>query len=197
MHPDHCHCKNTATHLRGFDSQSQLEPKIMHLSQLALMGFTAFSTLAYAEHLRAVFSSGAFSTISGPSGGSLSKQMRGFAILNVAGDAIYTQKLPDGHSPCYTGGREFTIEGKCWARARKFHCVCNLAGNVQNCAVKGHEGTLLGSSEGKTDTTFIGIAITQESTCVVAFESEPAEGYGGCPTVGRSGKGSNLKVTSG
>jgi hypothetical protein len=169
----------------------------MLLSQLALLGVTAFSTSVYAEHLRAVFSHGAFSTISGPAGGSVSKQLSGFSILNVAGDPIYAQNLPDGHSPCYTGGREFTIEGKCWARARKFYCVCDLGGNAKNCAVKGHEGTLLGSSEGKTDTTFIGIAITLESTCVVEFESEPAEGYGGCHTVGRSGKGSDLRVTSG
>ena len=168
----------------------------MHLPQIALLGITAFSASASAEHLRAVFSSGTFSSISGPSGGSLSAQYSGFAILNDAGEAIYTQAYPDDRRSCFStnGGREFTIEGNCWAQARKFQCKSDLGGNVENCQVKGHNDYVFGSSEGTTDTEFIGIAISQDSTCVVEFESEPAEGYEGCPALG---KDSDLAVTSG
>ena len=168
----------------------------MHLPHIALLVVTAFSASASAEHLRAVFSSGTFSSISGPSGGSLSAQYSGFAILNDAGEAIYTQAYPDDRRPCFStnGGREFTIEGNCWAQAHKFQCKSDLGGNVENCQVKGHNDYVFGSSEGTTDTEFIGIAISQDSTCVVEFESEPAEGYEGCPALG---KDSDLAVTSG
>jgi hypothetical protein len=167
---------NKATYLQ-LPLPTTVKPTIMHLSQLAFVGVTVFSASAHAEHLRAVFSSGGFSSISGPVGGSVSSNYNGFAILNNAGEAIYSQQHPDDHSPCYSnGGCEFTIEGNCRARARKFHCLCDLGENVKNCAVKGHDDYEFGSSEGRTDTTFIGIAIAQDSTCVVEFESEPAEG---------------------
>ncbi|KAF4458368.1 hypothetical protein FALBO_14900 [Fusarium albosuccineum] len=96
------------------------------------------------------------------------------------GNAIYTQDYPDDHSVCYTDdGREFTIEGGCSKQARKFKCICNIAGDPETCEVKDKDGNSLGTSEGQTDTTFIGIAITQDSSCVVEFGTEVSED---CPT---------------
>ena len=123
----------------------------MHLPQIALLGVTAFSASASAEHLRAVFSSGTFSSISGPSGGSLSAQYSGFAILNDAGEAIYTQAYPDDRRPCFStnGGREFTIEGNCWAQARKFQCKSDLEATSKTARSKDTTTTCSGLPRGR------------------------------------------------
>ena len=72
----------------------------------------ATSTVVSGERLKAVWSAGDFSTISGPTGNE-SGHFKRFAIFDEAGKAIYNEPYPDDHSPCYnTGdGREFTIEG--------------------------------------------------------------------------------------
>ncbi|KAJ5397441.1 hypothetical protein N7509_005554 [Penicillium cosmopolitanum] len=128
----------------------------------------------YAEHLRVVWSSGSFSSISGPSGGNQNGGYSGFAILNDAGDAVYDQPYPDDHSPCYLGsGREFTIEGQ-----------------PQSCAVKDGDGNVLGSADAQKDTTFIGIAIGIDASCVIEFDSDSD----GCPIDDGNGP---LHVTSG
>ncbi|KAJ4256089.1 hypothetical protein NW762_009165 [Fusarium torreyae] len=152
----------------------------------------SFSSTAIAEHLRAVWSSGGFSTVSGPSGNE-NGHYTGFAILNDDGVAIYTKAYPDNHAPCYStgSGREFTLgNDPCWNQVRKFRCRCSLAGNPEACEVKDKDGNSLGTSEGKTDTTFIGIAIAQDATCVVEFDTEDGET---CP----KDEENNLGVTEG
>lgn len=148
----------------------------------------------YAEHLKVVWSAGDFSTISGPAGGNQNGHYSGFAIINDAGDAIYDQGFPDDHSPCYnTGdGRTFTIEGDCWATPRKFHCKADFAGHPDSCAVQDGDGNELGSGDGQTDTNFIGIAIGQDASCVVEFESDDTDTA--CPKDDGNGP---LHVTSG
>ncbi|CAI7628840.1 unnamed protein product [Penicillium bialowiezense] len=145
----------------------------------ALLALMATSATVYAEHLKVVWSSGDFSSISGPSGGNTNGHYSGFAIINDAGDAIYDQGFPDDHSPCYnTGdGREFTIEGDCWSTPRKFKCKADFGGHPDTC-------------DGQTDTTFIGIAIGQDASCVVEFDSDSD----GCPVDDGNGP---LHVTSG
>lgn len=156
----------------------------------ALLFLMASSATVYAEHLKAVWSSGGFSTVAGTSGNE-NGHYSGFAILNDAGEAVYDQAYPDDHAPCYTGdGREFTIEGDCWSTARKFKCVAAFDGNPDNCEVKDANGNSLGTGDGKTDTTFIGIAIGQDSTCVVEFDSDGSD----CPVDNGNGP---LHVTSG
>ncbi|KAJ5128918.1 hypothetical protein N7448_002627 [Penicillium atrosanguineum] len=152
----------------------------------------ASSATVYAEHLKVVWSSGDFSTISGPAGGNTNGHYSGFAIINDAGEAIYDQGFPDDHAPCYnTGdGREFTIEGDCWSTPRKFKCKADFGGHPDTCEVKDGDGNSLGTGEGQEDTTFIGIAIGQDASCVVEFESDSD----GCPVDDGNGP---LHVTSG
>ena len=156
-----------------------------------LLFLMASSATVYAEHLKAVWSSGSFSTVSGPSGNE-NGGYSGFAILNDAGEAVYDQPYPDDHAPCYNtgGGREFTIEGDCWSTARKFKCLSDFGGSPQNCEVKDADGNSLGTGDGKTDTTFIGIAIGQDASCVVEFDSDGSD----CPVDNGNGP---LGVTSG
>ncbi|KAL4745674.1 hypothetical protein BDW72DRAFT_211118 [Aspergillus terricola var. indicus] len=157
------------------------------LRNLALaLGLLA--TTATAERLRAVFSSGSFSTI-----GDEGDSYKGFAIVRENGEAIYDNGYPDNHSPCYnTGdGRTFKIEGDCWASPRQFHCESDFAGHPEHCAVLDGDGNELGSGEGQEDTTFIGISIGTEATCVVEFDSDDA---GHCPVDDGNGP---LHVTEG
>ncbi|KAL4938331.1 hypothetical protein BDV06DRAFT_226099 [Aspergillus oleicola] len=90
-----------------------------------------------AERLKVVWSSGGFSTISGPAGGNTNKHYSGFAILNEDGDTVYDQPYPDNHAPCYnTGdGRTLTIEGDYWDTPRKFQCLADFAGDPESCEV--------------------------------------------------------------
>lgn len=160
---------------------------------LVSLAAISLSSTAYAEHLRVVWSSGRFSTISGPSGGgSQSNGYSGFAIIRDDGVAIYSKADPDNHAPCYTtgSGREFTIEGDCWNQPRKFRCRCGMNANPEACEIKGKEGYTLGSGEGQQDTTFIGIAIGTDSSCVAEFDTTEGEE---CPPDAEN----NLRVTDG
>lgn len=154
----------------------------------------AVSAPIYAEHLKVIFSSGDFSTISGPAGGNTNGHYSGFAIVNDNGDAIYDNGFPDDHSPCYNtdGGRTFTIEGDCWSSPRTFHCEADFGGHPDNCEVKDGDGNSLGTGKGQTDTTFIGISIGQDASCVIEFDSDDTDG--GCPKDDGNGP---LHVTSG
>ncbi|GKT52176.1 uncharacterized protein ColSpa_12357 [Colletotrichum spaethianum] len=156
------------------------------------LGLLSISATAYAEHLRVVWSSGSFSTISGPAGGSQSGGYSGFAIINDADEAIYDQAYPDDHSPCYnTGdGRTFTIEGDCWDTPRVFHCKSDFGGSPKNCDVSTSDGNQLGSGTQQKDTNFIGIAIGIDASCVVEFDSDGTS----CPVDNGNGP---LHVTSG
>ncbi|KAL4919455.1 hypothetical protein BDW62DRAFT_199770 [Aspergillus aurantiobrunneus] len=150
---------------------------------------------AHAEHLKVVWSQGTFAAMTGPHGeGGGSGSHKGFAIINDAGEAIYDQAYPDDHSPCYnTGdGRTFTIEGDCWATARQFHCKSDFAGFPESCEVRDADGNSLGSGEGQTNTDFIGIAIGQDGSCVVEFDSD--DSGSACPVDDGNGP---LHVTSG
>lgn len=144
---------------------------------LISLAAVSFSTNAYAAHLKVAWSNGGFSTISGPGAGNENGHYSGFAVINDAGEAVYDSDYPDDHAPCYsTGdGREFNLEGGCWKNPRKFKCKSNLAGNPQSCEVLDKDGNSLAKGEGKTDTTFIGIAIGQDSTCVVEFDTDEDE----------------------
>ncbi|KAJ5246326.1 hypothetical protein N7468_001309 [Penicillium chermesinum] len=161
-----------------------------------LLFLAAMTSSAMAEHVRVVFSAGDFSTISGPDGGSSqSGHYSGFAIVRDNGDAIYNNGNPDDHSPCYStgGGRTFTIEGDCWASPRTFHCEADFAGHPKTCEVKDQNGNSLGTGEGQTDTTFIGISIGQDASCVVEFDTDDVQGNS-CPVDDGNGP---LHVTSG
>ncbi|EXF82917.1 hypothetical protein CFIO01_01287 [Colletotrichum fioriniae PJ7] len=165
----------------------------MYTSARALfVGILSISTSAYAEHLRVVWSSGAFGAIGGPSGSGTNGGYTGFAILNDAGEAVYDQSYPNDHSPCYnTGdGRTFTIEGDCWDTGRVFHCKSDFGGAPKTCEVKDSNGNVLGSGTQQKDTEFIGIAIGIDATCVVEFDSDGS----GCPVDDGHGP---LHVTSG
>lgn len=144
-----------------------------------LLGLVATSATVYAEHLKVVFSSGSFSSISGPAGGNTNGHYNGFAIINDAGEAIYNDGTPYDHVPCYNtdGGRTFTIEGDCWDTPRTFHCLADFGGSPESCEVKDGDGNSLGTGEGQSDTTFIGIAIGVDASCVIEFDSDGD----GCP----------------
>ncbi|KAL4962419.1 uncharacterized protein BDV14DRAFT_210579 [Aspergillus stella-maris] len=163
---------------------------ILRTTLLTLLAAT--TPLVLAEHLKVVFSSGSFSTISGPAGGNTNGHYSGFAIVNDNGDAIYDNGFPDDHSPCYnTGdGRTFTIEGDCWSTPRTFHCLADFGGNPESCEVRDGDGNVLGSGDGQSDTTFIGISIGTDASCVVEFDSDSD----GCPIDDGNGP---LHVTSG
>ncbi|OJJ52514.1 hypothetical protein ASPSYDRAFT_51926 [Aspergillus sydowii CBS 593.65] len=150
---------------------------------------TATSATVSAEHLKVVFSAGDFGAIGGSNGNYAS-----FAIINDNGDAIYNDGTPADRSPCYnTGdGREFTIEGDCWSTPRTFKCKSDFAGHPSTCEVKDGDGNSLGTGEGVTNTNFVGIAIGEDSTCVVEFDSD--DGGDGCPVDDGNGP---LHVTSG
>ncbi|KAL3475973.1 hypothetical protein BJX99DRAFT_270789, partial [Aspergillus californicus] len=154
---------------------------------LALMATTGS---VYAEHLRVVFSSGSFNAIQGGSG-----NYNGFAIINDDDVAIYDNGYPNDHAPCYhqTDGRTFTIEGDCWGSARTFNCYAGFDGSPESCSVKDADGNELGSGEGQSDTTFIGISIGTDASCVVEFDSDDVEGNV-CPEDDGDGP---LHVTSG
>ena len=155
-----------------------------------LLCLMATSTTVYAEHLKVIWSNGDFSTVSGPTGGNTNGHYTGFAILNEAGEAVYDQAYPDDHAPCTNSGREFTIEGDCWRTARKFRCNADFGGHPRTCEVKDQDGNSLGKADGKTNTNFIGIAIGQDASCVIEFDSDSD----GCPVDKGNGP---LHVTSG
>ncbi|CZT17830.1 uncharacterized protein RCC_03666 [Ramularia collo-cygni] len=154
---------------------------------LCLMATSA--TITYAEHLRVVWSSGTFSTISGPSGNE-NGGYSGFAIINDAGEAIYDEDYPDDHVPCTYAGRTFTIEGDCWDTGRQFSCVADFGGAPSTCEVLDSAGVSLGKADAQKDTTFIGIAIGTDASCVIEFESNGTA----CPVDDGNGP---LHVTSG
>lgn len=160
----------------------------------ALLSLALATSTVYADKLKVAFSAGAFSTISGSGTGSESGHYSSFAIINDDGTAIYDHGSPDDHSPCYNtgGGRTFTIEGDCWATPRQFHCEADFGGFPKSCSVMDADGNVLGEGEGKTDTTFIGISIGQDGTCVVEFDSDDS----GTPCPQDDGNGP-LHVTSG
>lgn len=144
------------------------------------LGLAATATIAQAEHLRVVWSAGQFSTISGPDGGSSSSgNYDGFAIIRDDGEAIYDESYPYGYSPCFNtgGGRTFAIEGDCWDSQFQFHCEADFGGNPESCDVRDASGNVLNAGDGQKDTTFIGIAIGIDGSCVAEFESDG----GGCP----------------
>lgn len=148
--------------------------------QSIFLALVASAATAQAEHLRVVWSSGTFSTITGPKGnGGGSGYSTGFAILRDDGEAIYEEDNPYGYSPCFNtgGGREFAIEGDCWDSQFRFHCESDFGGLPDSCAVKDADGNLLGEGDGQKDTTFIGISIGMDASCVIEFESDG----GGCP----------------
>ncbi|KAJ5437266.1 hypothetical protein N7445_005810 [Penicillium cf. griseofulvum] len=164
--------------------------KYAQLRYLSIIQLSLNEEMSLGGQQQALVASG-FSTISGPTGNGHGHDS-GFSILNEAGDAIYEQAYPDDHSPCYnTGdGREFTIEGDCWATSRKFKCKSNFAGIPESCEVKDGNGNSLGSGEGATDIKSIGIAIITSGSCAVEFDSDSD----GCPIDHGNGP---LHVTSG
>lgn len=136
-----------------------------------LLGLLAATSAVSAEHLKVVFSAGSFSAVGGSSA-----NYDEFAIIRDNGDAIYNNGNPNDHSPCYnTGnGRTFTIEGDCWNTRRQFHCLSDNLGGPKECEVRDADGNVLGSSEGKSDTSFAGISIRTDASCVVEVESDDA-----------------------
>ncbi|KAL4906010.1 hypothetical protein BDW74DRAFT_177698 [Aspergillus multicolor] len=168
----------------------------MTLLKTTALLLLATAPLAMAEHLKVVISQGTFSSVTGPNGeGGGSGQYKGFAIFNDAGEAIYDQAYPDDHSPCYNtdGGRTFTIEGDCWGSARQFHCESDFGGFPESCSVMDAGGNVLAEASGQTNTEFIGIAIGQDGSCVMEFDSDDVEGNV-CPEDDGNGP---LHVTSG
>ncbi|KAL4865218.1 hypothetical protein BDV12DRAFT_188325 [Aspergillus spectabilis] len=152
------------------------------LRNTILFLLAAASLTVHAERLKAVFSSGTFSTISGPAGGSSSGGYNGFAIIRENGEAIYNDGTPAEHVPCRNvdDGRTFTIEGDCWASPRQFYCMSDFGGQPETCRVL----------DGSGATTFIGISIGMDATCVVEFDSDDS---GTCPVDDGNGP---LHVTS-
>lgn len=136
-----------------------------------LIGLLAASAPVLADKLRVVFSSGNFATVSGTTGNE-SGSHNGFAIINDDDVAIYDNAYPNDYAPCFTDTRTFTIEGDCWATPRTFLCTAAFDGSPESCEVRDGNGNSLGTGKGETDTTFIGIAIAQDSTCVVEFDSD-------------------------
>ncbi|KAL5340007.1 hypothetical protein BJX70DRAFT_397244 [Aspergillus crustosus] len=134
------------------------------LALLAATGITA-------EHLRVIFSAGGFSSIGGTG------NYDGFVIMNDAGDAIYNHSAPADHSPCYNTdeGRTFTIEGDCWDTPRTFHCLSDFAARPESCDVSDVDGNILGTGVGQRSTTFAGITIGIDASCVVEFDSLTSE----------------------
>ncbi|KAJ5355566.1 hypothetical protein N7517_010175 [Penicillium concentricum] len=143
-----------------------------------LLCLMATSATVHGERLRAVWSSGSFSSMSGSQGGSQSGHYDGFAILNTAGDAIYTTSYPGDHSPCqHYDGRLFTLEGDCWNKALQFWCRADFGGSPEKCEVRNDKGIAIGRGDGMSDTKFIGIAIGKDASCAIEFDSDSA----GCP----------------
>ncbi|KAL4753505.1 hypothetical protein BDW72DRAFT_210028 [Aspergillus terricola var. indicus] len=146
------------------------------LRTLALgLGLTLLATTTTAERLRVVWSSGSFSAIGDQTG-----NYDSFAIIRENGEAIYNDGSPKDKSPCFNtgGGRTFQIEGDCWASGRQFHCLSDFGGSPTNCDVRDANGNVLGTGVGQKDTTFIGISIGIDASCVVEFDSDDA---GHCP----------------
>ncbi|KAL4745488.1 hypothetical protein BDW72DRAFT_198591 [Aspergillus terricola var. indicus] len=136
-----------------------------------VLNLTLLASAASAERLRAVWSSGSFSTIGDNSG-----KYDGFAIVRENGEAIYNTETPNGKTPCANtgGGRIYQIEGDCWNSGRQFHCESDFGGHPETCDVRDADGNTLGEATAQTDTTWIGISIGMEATCVVEFDSDDA-----------------------
>lgn len=147
--------------------------------QTILLACVAAAATAQAEHLRVVWSSGTFSTIAPPGGSGEHGYDSGFVILNDDDEAIYSSSYPYDYSPCfqYDEGRIFGIDGDCWDTQFNFQCKAGNLGNPESCSVRTTDGEVLASGEGQQDTTFIGIAIGTDSSCVVEFDSNGD----GCP----------------
>ncbi|KAL4769104.1 hypothetical protein BDW60DRAFT_225242 [Aspergillus nidulans var. acristatus] len=109
---------------------------------------TLLAGTASAERLKAVWSSGSFSTI-GDQGGSY-------------------------HGFKHQWGHIFQIEGDCWNTGRQFHCLSTFDSKPQNCDVRDQDGNTMGEAAAQRDTTWIGISIGMEATCVVESYSDDA-----------------------
>ncbi|UQC81868.1 uncharacterized protein CLUP02_07354 [Colletotrichum lupini] len=94
--------------------------------RFVFFGILGILISAYAEHLRVVWSSGAYGAIGGPSGSGTNGGYTGFAIINDAGEAVYDQAYPNDHSPF-------------------LYCKSDLGGAPKTCEVKDSNGNVLGS----------------------------------------------------
>lgn len=135
-----------------------------------LMGMLA-STATCIQSINAVWSTGDFSTISGPSG-NLVGHFTGFNLIDGNGGNIYSNSAPNDKSPCQQAdGYTFTLGGGCFAEGQtySFHCVAAFDGSPESCDVLDSNGDSIGSGEGDTDTNFIGISISQSGYCGAVF----------------------------
>lgn len=144
---------------------------------LGLAAIPLLSTGAVAKQsLQVVWSSGHFSTISGPSGNEVGHDS-GFAITDDKGHNLYSSGFPSDHAPCYnTGnGRTFTMSSSCFKAPRKFKCKADFGGNPKTCEVQDSKSNVLASGKGNVKDKFIGIAISQSGSCGVKFDLEDDE----------------------
>lgn len=112
-----------------------------------------------------VFGHGDFSTISGPSGGSVSGHFDGFSLITDEGVQIYNDKTVNGYSACHNtdGGARLEVSSACWEGPITLSCKSNFGGQPDQCS-----GDYMGNHfDGKSDSsaTFIGIAIGLDASC--------------------------------
>ena len=145
---------------------------------LGLIAVPLLSTGAMAKQkLQVVWSSGHFSTISGPAGGNTNGHDSGFAITDDKGHSLYSSGYPSDHAPCYNvdNGRTFTMSSSCFKNPRKFHCKSDFGGNPKICEVQDKDSKVVASGSGNVKDKFIGIAISQSGSCGLTFELDDGE----------------------
>lgn len=151
-----------------------MAPKILAaLSALVVLA----ATVVHAEQtINVIFSSGEFSTLSGPSGlGNEASHSAGFALIDQDGKTIYEAPYPDDYRPCFSDGRTFSVDMPCFAEPRTFYCKSDFGGKPEHCSVAGAAGNLIMEADGDSETTFIGIAIAIDGKCAVQFSFLPGE----------------------
>lgn len=138
--------------------------------QTLLIGGVLASTAASVQFINAVWSTGDFSTISGPSGNEHG-HFTGFNLTDENGESIYSVAAPNDYSPCQMEPYTFTLSGGCFAAGQQyeFQCKSEFSGTPEHCVVLDSSSNVIAEADGDSDITFIGIAISTSGYCGASF----------------------------
>lgn len=138
------------------------------------MGGILFASTGSSTKLNAVWTTGDYSTISGPTGsGSQSGHTAGFSLLTEDGQEVWHASYPGDHSACGSTdyGHTFSLTGGCFAEGQEFHFNCwSESTTPSKCSVRDKDENNLALGDGQDNTNFIGIAISIDGYCGAAWD---------------------------
>lgn len=142
--------------------------KPLFFGGLFLFASTAHCAPGY-QTINVIWSTGDFSTLSGPGGTNQIGHSTGFVLTDLDGNTIYSNEYPNDYRPCALEGHTFTLTDGCFGDVEyKFRCA-SKNGTPQSCEVLDSGDHVIASGEGDRDTDFFGIGIAQTGYCGTSF----------------------------